>query len=150
MAPKKSLLDYRPPRKARGGLIIGVVGLLLAVLLISRSNVVSAAVTAVFALIALTAFVAPYQENRKLKSFEKRAIDPQAVERDGRYTKPRTWGVYEVKMPKQAGEHTFVYYAGNHPVRQYELQREYGAAELVLLFPSKTDADELKLLLNKR
>ena len=150
MTPKKSLLHYRPQRRTRGGWIVGALVLLLAVPLVFRSTAVSAMAAVVFALIALTAFHGPHRERRRLRSFEKRAIDPNVVERDGPYTKPRTWGVYEVPLPRPTGDRGFVYYSGNHPVRQYELQREHGAAELVLLFPSKTDADDLKLLLNKR
>jgi len=37
---------------------------------------------------------------------------------------------------------------GNHPVRQQELEGEFGAAGLVALFPERVLAEELASLLN--
>ncbi len=41
------------------------------------------------------------------------------------------------------------FYEGNYPIRQKELAREVGPAELHLLFGSKAEAIELKQLLNQ-
>ena len=37
---------------------------------------------------------------------------------------------------------------GNHPVRQQELEREFGKVERVALFVSRSVAEELSALLN--
>lgn len=82
------------------------------------------------------------------KDFKFRAMKPFCVQVDGRYTKPKkTWGVYKVEGFKD-GVQGHAFHIGNHPVRQTELARKYGAAELVLLFTCRTDAEKLKFLLN--
>lgn len=70
-----------------------------------------------------------------------RAVPPQSLQFRGRYTSPRTWGVYRCGS---------AFHSGNHPVRQKELGREFRAVELLLLFSTKTEANEVKRLLNGR
>ena len=86
--------------------------------------------------------------NSRLKELQARAVSPTEVKVEGNYTAPRTWGVYRVEAFKN-GQRGSDYHLGNHPIRHRELERDYGAAELVLLFTSRTDAEELKYLLNK-
>jgi hypothetical protein len=71
-----------------------------------------------------------------------------SVQRDGNYTRPRTWGVYEIQPPR--GTVTRHYRLGNHPVRQRELEAEFGIAKRVALFTSRSLAEQLERLLNGR
>lgn len=67
-----------------------------------------------------------------------RAIDIASVRPDGRgYTTPRSWGVY--RLPPDAGA-TRRWRFGNHPVRQGELEREFGSCRLEYLFLARADA----------
>jgi hypothetical protein len=65
---------------------------------------------------------------------------------DGPLTEPRSYGVYRVDRGRGSESLHF----GNHPVRQWELERKYGAAELVRLFLDRDAADELKKRLSSR
>ena len=56
----------------------------------------------------------------------------------GNYTQPRTWGVYRIRRHNGAIE----FRLGNHPVRQRELGRDFGRAELVELHLSRAAALE--------
>jgi len=85
--------------------------------------------------------------NNRLKDLKLRAMSPVSVQVDGRYTNPPTWGVYKVEGFKD-GVQWHAFHIGNHPVRQTELVRKHGAAELALLFTSRTDAEKLKFLIN--
>jgi hypothetical protein len=67
----------------------------------------------------------------------------------GNLTLPRSWGVYEIQSPAGNGG-TRKYRLGNHPVRQQELEKEFGAAKPVALFTSRGIAEELKRRLNAR
>ena len=58
----------------------------------------------------------------------------------GNYTEPRTWGVYRVEH----GRGGPTYHFGNHPVRQRELERDYGNANLVELHLDRESALEHK------
>lgn len=74
-----------------------------------------------------------------------KSIDPSSVISDGRYTNPRTWGVYQVDVPLEGTRFRF----GNHPVRQQELIRQYGEARLVgKLYKARIDAKEAAYRLN--
>jgi hypothetical protein len=84
--------------------------------------------------------------DKNLLRLRNRAVSPHSVRVDGNYTSPRTWGVYKVDTFKE-GRRGSGFHFGNHPVRQRELEREHGKADLVLLFTSRTDAQELKYLL---
>lgn len=82
----------------------------------------------------------------RIEYLESRAVSPTAVRPDGNYTNPRTWGVYRIGSTG-LGE---IFRLGNHPIRQVELVREQGVAELLFLFAEREDALELKHLLNER
>ena len=71
------------------------------------------------------------------KNLALRAISPQAVHADGLLTSPRSFGVYQ--LPHSA-KNTRLFRFGNHPVRQRELEREFGSCKLIYLFLSRTDA----------
>lgn len=77
------------------------------------------------------------------------AVSESSVTLDGSYTKPRTWGVYEIEPP-QDNRSTRRYRLGNHPVRQRELEQEFGAARRIALFTSRTLAEQLERHLNAR
>lgn len=80
-----------------------------------------------------------------LELLQSRAVDPTSVRRDGALTSPRTFGVYELAKPGT----TRKFRMGNHPVRQRELEAEFGVATLRLLFRSRADAVQAANLLNK-
>jgi hypothetical protein len=76
------------------------------------------------------------------------AISSQSIVQVGSYTEPRTWGVYQLKpSPKNVTKKIFR--IGNHPVRKNELERDFGAVELIALFSSRYLADELATILNE-
>ena len=52
---------------------------------------------------------------------------------NGAYTKPKTYGVYQLAGKDKSGR---TYRYGNHPVRMNELVWDYGKVELVALFRS--------------
>jgi hypothetical protein len=77
----------------------------------------------------------------------RKSISLASVRIDGSYTVPRSYGVYRLSASKDRGcEYRF----GNHPVRQQELVRDYGAAPLEALFADRDDAWELARILNDR
>ena len=76
-----------------------------------------------------------------------RAISPSSVRPDGWLTVPRSYGVYRV--PSSAGS-TRRFRFGNHPVRQRELEREFGACKLEYLFTERDDAKAVALALSER
>ncbi|MGY0561350.1 hypothetical protein ACW7G2_11605 [Luteimonas sp. A277] len=76
-----------------------------------------------------------------------RAVPPANVRHDGNLTVPRSFGVYE--LPAKSGS-TRRYRLGNHPVRQAELHREFGACRLLYLFLQRPDAVQMASVLNAR
>lgn len=66
-----------------------------------------------------------------------RAISPSSVRPSGRLTLPRSYGVYCISSSSTS---TRSVRFGNHPVRQRELKREFGACTLEYLFFSREDA----------
>jgi hypothetical protein len=74
------------------------------------------------------------------------SVSPRSVVAVGRKTNPPTFGVYCVET-FASGRRSLQYRVGNHPVRQAELTREFGAAGLLALFESRADAEEYKYLL---
>lgn len=76
-------------------------------------------------------------------------VDPSTTTPDGSYTKPRTWGVYEIE-PLENSRSTRRFRLGNHPVRQRELEAEFGAAKRIAVFASRSLALDLEGHLNKR
>jgi hypothetical protein len=75
-----------------------------------------------------------------------KAVEAHALVTTGRYTVPRSWGVYKITPPKVSA--TRLHRIGNHPVRQGELEREFGSVNVVGLFKSRAVAEELSRLLN--
>jgi len=75
-----------------------------------------------------------------------RAISSTVVRPDGRgYTVPRSWGVY--RLPADAGATRRLRF-GNHPVRQFELEREFGSCRLEYLFLARADAEAVAAAFN--
>ncbi len=74
-----------------------------------------------------------------------RAINLRQVRPDGSLTSPRSFGVYV--LPAKHGS-TRRYRLGNHPVRQRELEAEFGRADLLHLFVSRQDAAMVAAALN--
>lgn len=79
-----------------------------------------------------------------IKHIVTRAISPAAVRPDGRLTIPRSFGVY--RIPSSAAS-TCSFRFGNHPVRQRELEREFGSCKLEYLFLDREDAKTVALAL---
>ena len=80
------------------------------------------------------------------RDFQRIAVAPKSVAPAGNYTDPKTWGVY--RLPADNGNTGMTYRLGNHPVRHLELVRDYGRAELVLLFTARETALDLRDRLN--
>ena len=76
-----------------------------------------------------------------------RAVSPRsvAVDRDGKLTTPRSWGVYRLLDTAKA---TRQFRFGSHPIRMHELQRGFHSCKLEYLFLTKRDAQETAALLN--
>lgn len=85
----------------------------------------------------------------KADSILQSAIDDRVIHHLGSYTEPRTWGVYELK-PKQNNLTKKIFRIGNHPIRKNELEREYGAVDVIALFTSRYLAIELAETLNQK
>ncbi|MHB8829667.1 MAG: hypothetical protein ACYC6Q_09115 [Syntrophales bacterium] len=77
------------------------------------------------------------------------AASTELVKPAGRYTNPRTWGVYRMEHLRN-GKSGMGFHFGNHPVRQQELIRKYRKddAPLVKLFKVRNYAKEFTYLLN--
>jgi len=81
---------------------------------------------------------------------EKGTVDPRMVRIDPKnsnYTVPRTWGLYRLDAGQKNVGRVFRY--GNHPVRQKELEREFGAVTLIALYFDREQAREEALRRNK-
>ena len=72
-------------------------------------------------------------------------VRPSSLTPAGPYTVPRSWGVYQLHAEPGRSQR-FRY--GNHPVRQLELEREFGRVACVGLFTSRPLAVELAQLYN--
>ena len=83
----------------------------------------------------------------RAKALLSRSIPASSVTVLGLYTQPRSWGVYQIEPPEEGRPMKRIRF-GNHPVRQQELEGEFGAAGLVALFPERVLAEELASLLN--
>lgn len=81
-----------------------------------------------------------------IEILEQKAISCNDIELDGRLTCPRTYGVYQIVDIASSGR---VFRYGNHPVRQSELQREFGDCCLVYLFLEREHALGMAQILNK-
>lgn len=82
-----------------------------------------------------------------LEDLIQRAVDPRSVHIDGTLSTPPSFGVYLVMDPDTGMER---YRFGAHPVRQQELEDQFGACDLEYLFLNRADAAALASLLNKR
>jgi len=71
-----------------------------------------------------------------------KAVSERSVRPDGRYTAPRTYGVYAIQNP------VLRFRFGIHPVRNGKLVREYGGVARIALFRDREDAKELASLMN--
>jgi hypothetical protein len=74
-----------------------------------------------------------------------KAIELITLKVDGIYTSPRTYGVYRLTGKAKSGRE---FRFGNHPIRKAELINEYGGAEVVAVFLSRQDAQELASIEN--
>jgi hypothetical protein len=84
--------------------------------------------------------------NDRAKAILDQAISPSSVQIAGRYTVPHTWGVYRIMRNEPIPSKRFR--AGNHPVRETELRREFGVVDCVALFTSEHLAKELAHIYN--
>lgn len=75
------------------------------------------------------------------------SVRVSSVDAQGKYTTPRTWGVYEI-TPSHGDGATRRFRFGNHPIRQRELESEFSGAAIVALFHERAFAEELARLLN--
>lgn len=76
----------------------------------------------------------------------KNAISPDQVTIKGHLTVPRSYGVYALPLDAD-GTKRFRF--GNHPMRQQELQHEFGSCKLYQLFLDRKQAETLAKWLNK-
>lgn len=81
-----------------------------------------------------------------IQALEQNAISCNDIKYDWRLTFPKSFGVYQILNTANAGK-AFRY--GNHPVRQSELQREFGDCCLVYLFLEREYAFRMQKILNK-
>lgn len=72
------------------------------------------------------------------------SVSPASLKPDGRYTRPRTWGVYRLPTSAQGR----VYRSGNHPIRREELEREHGSVFTVAVFLDPALAQEVAAISN--
>lgn len=83
---------------------------------------------------------------KAIEILAQRAISCNDMELDGRLTCPRSYGVYQIPDIASLGR---VFRYGNNPVRQSELQREFGGCSLVYLFLEREYAFKMAQTLNK-
>jgi hypothetical protein len=76
------------------------------------------------------------------------AVPSSSITVAGNYTTPRTWGVYRI-TPDGPSKATARVRFGNHPVRQRELEAEFGVARLLALFKERAIAQDYARLLNE-
>jgi hypothetical protein len=74
------------------------------------------------------------------------AVPPGTLRPAGLYTKPPSWGVYEIAAPRPTATRSYRF--GNHPVREMELRREFGVVKAIAHFTVRSHAEELAKLLN--
>lgn len=76
--------------------------------------------------------------NERLEILLRRAVNPATLQRDGIYTRPRSYGVYE--LPEDCGAPRLIR-IGNHPIREEELIRQYGSCDRIAVFLDRTEAE---------
>ena len=87
------------------------------------------------------------RDKDRLQALLANSVDPSELVAVGRYTSPRTWGVY--KVPRLIkGTRGTAYHFGNFPTRGVELVSQYGEATAVAIYTNRLDAEELTYTLN--
>lgn len=127
-------------------LIFAYIGLLLRVAILAISTFV---VVATPIALYLATRSSGKRRDERLRQLVRRSIKPSSVVVDGRYTNPRTWGVYRVDR-FVGGVRCPYFHFGNHPIRQRELEHEFGEVELLWLFDARIDAEEVESLLTEK
>ena len=84
----------------------------------------------------------------RIQEILRKSIPLASVLSDGKYTVPRSWGVYEIQQLPDVSLITRRFRFGNHPIRQQELATEFASVELIAIFRDRTIANELAQLLN--
>jgi len=126
----------------------GAVAMLLTFVLLG--GLIRILLMVLFAVIIFIALLGAYfMSEAHLKSLLAKSIDLSSLKPDGQYTNPKTWGVYEVERLLD-GKRGKGFHFGNHPIRQQELIRQFGEAQLVALYGARIDAEEVAYLLNGR
>jgi len=90
-----------------------------------------------------------WARNAKLKALLAKSMDASTVNSNGMNIDPRVWGVYRVEDLVN-GKRSYRIHIGSYPVRQRELVRQFGQAELVALYTERIDALQVADLLNPR
>ena len=86
--------------------------------------------------------------DRRVSELLSQAVQQSTLRSAGTYTNPRSWGVYEVEPAQPVATKRFR--IGNHPVRQQELEREFGTVQRIALFTSRSLAEQLSAILNAK
>lgn len=70
------------------------------------------------------------------------AVDSKKFYIQGIYTSPRTYGVYALinRLNHHQSNHGKKFRFGNHPIRQHELIKQYGTAEIQAVFLERHQA----------
>ena len=84
--------------------------------------------------------------DQRVSELLSRAVQQSTLRIAGPYTNPRSWGVYEIEHAQPGATKRFR--IGNHPVRQQELEREFGTVRRIALFTSRPLAEQLSAILN--
>ena len=74
-----------------------------------------------------------------------KSVNPKHYQVDSanhNYTKPRTWGAFAIPDDSATGTKK-KFRLGNYPVRQRELEKEFGLVEFIALFEKRDDAKAL-------
>ena len=66
-----------------------------------------------------------------ISSLRVKAVNPSRLRIEDNYTSPRSFGVYRITGRGDVGRR---FRFGNHPVRMYELTRDYGDCEIEAIF----------------
>ena len=85
----------------------------------------------------------------RIKEMMARTVQLSALTIQGLYTVPRSWGVYEIE-PAHDDRATRRFRFGNHPVRQRELEAEFGPISRIALFLERVVAEDLSRHLNQK
>jgi len=132
-----------------GGAVAGV--LLFSFLILCFEAVIGIVVLLVLALLGIAQVceekASQEREKEHFQALIAKSVSPSGLIMEGRYTNPRTWGVFSVPRLIK-GERRAAYYFGNFPARRLELVSLYGEATTVAIYTSRLDAEELAYKLN--